>query len=267
MTKKKIESGEVKEAEAKPVSRPLPQEYLVKRVFSNGEGVEYLDQNGIRKIIIRRPNVDLNTESGKLDYNFIHSMYKNMGIRVQLDNAELDSDEHINYVFNNPSTRIVLTMKKLGEFDYIGLAYLNRLPEQKELGYNHYYSIHGLIRSFKTDPFGNKIQTAEFYKKARKYNLIRKVIDEYFALNPDIITIDGWLPEYLKEKPIFGKDRIDNKVRQYRKVTGYRDLPAHKLLVGAGMKCPFHPMRNYGMKNGRPCDIFVYQIHRKFWRR
>jgi len=240
---------------------------LTKIRRNNGKIVEYQDEYGVAQIIIRNPVTDTSKIEGRSDYGFIHSLLKTTGKEIQIDNAELDSDVNVNFIFNNSDTKIVLMLNDKGIYDYIGFSYLDTLDEHRQLGYTHYKSLHGLIRSFKSDEFGTKTYTSEFYRKIVKNNILTKILDEYFQ-DPAILIIDAWLPDFLKWRRIY-IDKIENTDKNDRKFSNiaFKDLPAHKILKTAGFKCPYTPLKSYCLKNGKPCDIFVYQLSKKFFRK
>ena len=243
---------------------------LVKVRKLDGHIIEYHDGQEKPLIMIRGTQKTYNNqaelEAHKNDFGFIRGLIKTYGKRVQIDNAGLDTEEAVQAVFENPTTKVVFVRNEKGGYDYICFAFLDEENEYANLGYNHAKAIHGLVRSFRIDDFMNKIFTPEYYKKLIKLDILKKIIDEYFETHSDIITINAWLPEFLKERPV--KDKTENTDRNsHKKPRAYKNLPAHKILTGAGFKCPYQPIRNYAVKNGRPCDVFVYQLHRKFWQR
>ncbi|NJL09623.1 MAG: hypothetical protein HC908_03765 [Calothrix sp. SM1_7_51] len=113
---------------------------------------------------VKSVNSKLDEITYKCDYGFIRGLFKNMSKLVQIDGAGLDSEQNINDVYHNPSTKVVLVRNDSGNYEYVCFAYLQETTEQQELGYTHYKSLHGLVRSINIDEFGNRVITPKYYR-------------------------------------------------------------------------------------------------------
>jgi len=144
--------------------------------------------------------------------------------KYSLDNAKLDNVK-IKEIFYAESTRLVI-----GENgEYIGFCFLTDIEDKLSA------TFHGYISSAKN------------YYKFKKNHVFDLIFIDYFKTY-NVITINVYLPEYLKTKKV-GKLTIAK--------------PSSILLDKAGFKCS-SPVKNYALKNDRPIDIFIYQVHR-FW--
>jgi hypothetical protein len=148
----------------------------------------------------------------------------NKNKKHSLDNAKID-DAKIREIFYADSTRLAI-----GEDgEYLGFCFLTDIIEKLSA------TFHGYI-----------LDTSSYYK-FKKNHVFDLIFIDYFKMY-NIQTINVYLPEYLKTKKV-GKLTIEK--------------PSSILLQDAGFKCS-SPLKNYAMKNDKPIDLFVFQVHR-FW--
>lgn len=200
-------------------------------------------------VVIKKPEFKPHPDSA-----FIHSLSKRNGKRMGRDNAGLDSEEFINTILLSNSARVVL-INFNGIFEYVGFSFLDDFEN------NLTASIHGMIRD--CDFMGNK--TNKYLKQFQKYKIFDILIDDYFKSYHNhstfnVETIEAYLPDFLKEKICFDKD-----TQAYKHIL----LPSAKIIEKCGFKCinSRSPRRNACLKNGKARDLFIYQIHKKWWNR
>lgn len=199
--------------------------------------------------VIKKPEFKPHTDSA-----FVHSLSKKNGRRMGVDNSGLDSEEFINEILMSNSARVVL-INFNGIFEYVCFSFLD------DFKHNLAASVHGMIRD--CDFMGNK--TNKYLKQFQKYKIFDILIDDYFKSyhnHPDfnLETIEAYLPNFLKEKVRFNKD-----TQEYIHIP----LPSAKILEACGFKCinGRSPQRNAFLKNNKPGELFIYQIHKKWWNR
>lgn len=199
-------------------------------------------------VVVKKPNY-----RPSYDAAFIHSLSKRNGRKMGSDNAGLESEDFIESILLSNSARVVLVNVN-GVFEYVCFTFLDDFENGLTA------SIHGMIRD--CDFMGNKTQ--KYLKLFQKHKIFDIIIDDYFKSynnHPQfhLETLEAYLPDFLKEKIVYSKDTHEKS---------RKNLPTTKILTKAGfIVITSKPKRNSCWKNGRPRDVFIYQIHKKWWNR
>lgn len=240
---------------------------LKREVRFNGKTSEFFIEGENSPVVYVRPPVtsgftETEQRMSSNDFAFIQQTMKENGKKLTIDGSDTESPEAIRFVFENPDTRLMFTRSNDGGYEYAGIVFICPESIVKSFGYKHCYELHGFLRTTEIKADGTKILRPDIYKKIAKYNILQEIIDLYFTENPDIITINAWLPEFLKRRLI--KDKSE---KSFPENPRFKWLPTYYLLRRAGFWMNPYPLRNLGIKNGKLCDVFYYQMHRTFWER